>query len=547
MGPSEAGRLSPRRHGARGARRRRPVPFCLVLAIGALGLLCACGEPAPLGDAPPAEGGRSYPAWVWADHPIAWRSWEADAFALARERGLHVLLYLAAPGCEGLFSTDEPVVQSLAEERFVPVRVDPYRRPEVARRYASAGWPALAVIDPAGRCVTAAVDPPADRVRLLLARMHHHLDRRPEVVADRVSEARAAAAPGRARGGDWTAAQALAAIAAAHDVEHGGFGRGGKTGEWPVLLFLLDWHEARGDSASLAMVEASLDGLLAGPMWDAGAGGVLSLSYTPDWRTPHWEKDGVDQAGLLEVLSRLPALDAERRRVAAQVVAYVRDELLDPAAGLFRGRQVGSPGGPWWTDPAAYVDRQALLVDALLAVAPKLTGEAAAEARRLGLIGAETLATSFVDEGGRVTRWIDGEGAGLVSTLLRDQILVARALLAAAGSGGPVRCRDGARQVLARLEQRQWDKARGHYRVDLGCGLEGLNPPVQDVAVAGPGLDGVLPDGNALAALIAALPGQREGRRDMLLRARPAGPPGRAHATWARALLAHTRSETGAR
>ena len=509
------------------------------LALLAAALLVACAEsggPGP--EAPPAgPPPRLYPAWPWADRAIAWMDWGPEAFAAARSRGRHVLLYVAAPGCEGAFSRDEAVIQSLVEERFVPVRVDPFRRPDVARQYAPAGWPAVVVLDSLGRTVAAAVDLAPDRTRLFLARMHHHLEARPDVVADRVRAATSAAA--------WTAAEAAAAIAGAFDGAHGGFGRGIKAPEWPVLLFLLDWHEVRGDPAALDMVEQTLARVLSEPMWDGGAGGVWVYSYTPDWRVPHWEKDAADQGGMLLVLSRLPELDGEQLGVMGRLIEYVEGELLDPADGLLRGRQVRRAAGDWWTDPAAYADRHALLARGLLAASQRLEGEAAAGARgaaagarRLGLAAVDALEARAVDQQGRVAHWVEGGQPGLVSSLLEDQILVAGALLAAADLSGEERYRERALQVLGYAERHLWDAERGAFRPGPGPGVEGLVWSEGRHA-----LDGALPAGNALAAMVylALGDGERSGR--LLAGACPAGPPGRAHATWARALLAHAQTE----
>lgn len=514
-------------------------------AAALLILLVACADPGPpnTGTPPPAQSPRLYPAWSWADQPIDWMAWGKGAFAAARERRRPILLYVAAPGAEGAFSSDESVLRSLAEERFVPVRVDPFKRPDLARRYAPAGWPSLVVVDTSGRAVAAATDPAPDRTRLFLTRILHHLQARPEVVEARVASS---ASAGRAAGGTWTVGDAISAIADDFDRGHGGFGRGTKALEWPVLLLLLEWHSAHGDRAALEMVEQTVAHLLASPTWDSVDGGVFVYSYTPDWHTPHGEKDAADQAGLLTVLSQLPELRDEHREAMALLVAYGRDHLVDPTTGLVSGRRVQIEG-TWWADPVAYVDRQALVARAMLAAAARLDGAVGAEARGLGLAAADAMASRFVGDGGRVIPWVQapseaqaggGDPPGLVSSLPRNQILVADALLEADATTGVDRYGDLARSVLAHMDEELWDPARGVYRPATDPAIDGVTWPAGDIQV-----DGALPAGNAVVALICKERGHLPQRTRRLMSARPAGPPDRAHATWARALLAHADEE----
>ena len=52
------------------------------------------------------------------------------------------------------------------------VQVDPFKRPDIARRYDGGGWPALVVALPDGRIFARAVDIPPANVEPYLRRLH---------------------------------------------------------------------------------------------------------------------------------------------------------------------------------------------------------------------------------------------------------------------------------------------------------------------------------------------------------------------------------------
>ena len=75
-------------------------------------------------------------------------------------------------------------LRALVEDRFIPIQIDPLRRPDIARRYAPAGWPALAVTLPDGQLVATATDIPKDNIHeYLLSLANHYRDRPDDVVS----------------------------------------------------------------------------------------------------------------------------------------------------------------------------------------------------------------------------------------------------------------------------------------------------------------------------------------------------------------------------
>src|SRR5690242_8914075 len=82
---------------------------------------------------------------------IAWLSWSAEAFARAARERKPVLLSITAAWCQACDEMDRTTyvdddVVSLIRDRFVAIRVDTDRRPDINERYNLGGWPTTAFL-----------------------------------------------------------------------------------------------------------------------------------------------------------------------------------------------------------------------------------------------------------------------------------------------------------------------------------------------------------------------------------------------------------------
>ena len=117
---------------------------------------------------------------------IHWLPWGADAFARASREGKPVLLSITAAWCRACHEMDrttyaDPDVAGLIRDRFVAVRVDTDRRPDINERYNLGGWPTTAFLT---------ADGARDHRRHVRAARSHarrarHVSRRPRVNAPR--------------------------------------------------------------------------------------------------------------------------------------------------------------------------------------------------------------------------------------------------------------------------------------------------------------------------------------------------------------------------
>src|SRR5688500_10183917 len=92
---------------------------------------------------------------------VMWLEWSPVAFARAKAENKPILLSLVTAWSDECAAMDqttyvEPDVVSLIEERFVAVRVDADRRPDVNERYNLGGWPSTVFLTSGGDTLSGA-------------------------------------------------------------------------------------------------------------------------------------------------------------------------------------------------------------------------------------------------------------------------------------------------------------------------------------------------------------------------------------------------------
>ncbi len=283
-------------------------------------------------------------------HEIAWLPWDARTFARAAAEDRPILLSISAVWCHWCHVMDEttysdPGVIETINRRFVPVRVDNDRRPDINARYNMGGWPTTAFLTPDGRTLTGATYlPPAQMHRALeeIARFYHErkgeIGELPAMSRSQDAQLESASAVDLS---DAPIARLLANLESNYDEEFGGFGDEPKFPQPEVLEFLLSEWRVSGNQRYYAMASRTMRGMSEGGMYDHVEGGFFRYSTTRDWSVPHFEKMAEDHAGLLRVLATLlifaPTDDARATLVSA--TNYVREVLLDPQTGFFGGSQ----------------------------------------------------------------------------------------------------------------------------------------------------------------------------------------------------------------
>src|SRR5262245_8300831 len=167
---------------------------------------------------------------------VEWLPWHAEAFDRAAREAKPVLLSITAAWCRACHEMDrttyaDPDVAALIGERFVPVRVDTDRRPDINERYNLGGWPTTAFLTADGDVVTGGTFVPLDRMIGVLTRVDEAY---PNLTGHGRAENSGTRDPAEAVSGETSGggphvdgnpdvATIIESIFATFDEEHGGF------------------------------------------------------------------------------------------------------------------------------------------------------------------------------------------------------------------------------------------------------------------------------------------------------------------------------------
>jgi uncharacterized protein len=398
---------------------------------------------------------------------IDWLPWGADAFARAAREGKPVLLSITAAWCRACHEMDrttyaDPGVAALVRDRFIAVRVDTDRRPDINERYNLGGWPTTAFLTPDGEVLTGGTFVPVERMCDVLARVataSSTLPRRGPRAAEgggRGPSLAVAAAEGGSGGGPHDGETSpifdsvVDAIFSTFDEEHGGFGVEPKFPHTSPLTLAMALHRDGEDPRWRHIVERTLDAMFDGGLWDAENGGFFRYAVTRDWQLPHREKLLETNAALLRAYAeaamafRRPA-DFERCRGIAKFVT-----------GTLRAESGGYYGSD--SERILYADANAAAAGALLGAATVLDDSALGQE---ALASFERVLLLCYKPGLGVAHYFDG--AAHVRGLLADHVAAIAALLDAhdVSDGEPYRMMA---EELAHLVVRDmWDAAAGGF------------------------------------------------------------------------------------
>ncbi|MCY3692923.1 MAG: DUF255 domain-containing protein [Chloroflexi bacterium] len=270
--------------------------------------------------------------------PIPWREWNESAFADARSQEKPVLLTLGATWCHWCHVMDETSysderVIELVKSRFIPVRVDVDRRPDISLRYNQGGFPSVAFLTGTGKFLAGRPYTPPDEMVALLERISSG-----DITAG--TERGGIPVPSTRDKPNASVDAVAARLVELYDEEFGGFGLEPKQPPWEALRFLTARYQLSGDQAMLSMVENTLQGMWHG-IYDRKDQGFFRYSVSRDWKVPHYEKMLVGNASL--AMTYLEAFQITRKaayKVAVQgILDYLLSTLFDSDVSLFFASQ----------------------------------------------------------------------------------------------------------------------------------------------------------------------------------------------------------------
>ena len=279
---------------------------------------------------------------------------------LARVGGVHlrgrcareqkpVLLALGPAWCQWTDEMDrvgyrDPDVVRLVNDRFVPVRVDADRRPDISERYTVHGWPTTAFLTPQGSVLGGGTYLEPERLVSVLrqvddafAACRGDIEARSAAADDPRNPAPPDTGEIEKDAGQWL--ETL--LTARFDQTWAGFGSEAKQIHAAALLAGLR-RIAAGSTAPLTdILTRTLDAIATRGLADVVEGGFYRYCDRPDWSAPHTEKLLSVNARLIELyLAAAVVLDrpdyAER---AAGTIRFVHRMFADPDGGFFANQR----------------------------------------------------------------------------------------------------------------------------------------------------------------------------------------------------------------
>ncbi|HEY1654951.1 MAG TPA: DUF255 domain-containing protein [Candidatus Tumulicola sp.] len=437
-------------------------------------------------------------------HEIGWMGWGDDAFARARTENKPILLSISAVWCHWCHVMDEtsysdPAVIAAIAQRFVPIRVDNDRRPDVNARYNMGGWPTTAFLAPDGALLTGATYLPPDQMARALDEIARFYAENQDAIAARTMQAQTPRTDhSPVARADLRAAMIVRLteqLSEGFDEEFGGFGDAPKFPQPEMLEFLLSEWRVTGEQRLYSMVARTILGMARGGTYDHVEGGFFRYSTTRDWSVPHFEKMAEDHAGLLRVLAQLAlfAPAGEFHATLTSAIGYVRATLRDPATGFFAGSQDAdeeyfalpleerSRHGAPYVDRTSYTNWTCALAGAWFLSARALEDEALLREACETLDGVHA---RLLDPEGLTYHYVVPGGQPQVRGLLADQAAYLRALLDGHEISGETRFFERARVLADRILERFEGDDGGFYdrlalEAPLGR-LDVLDRPIVD-------------------------------------------------------------------
>jgi uncharacterized protein YyaL (SSP411 family) len=342
-----------------------------------------------------------------ANNPVDWHPWGPEALALAKTRGVPILLSVGYSACHWCHvmaheSFEDEGTARLMNELFVNIKVDREERPDIDRIYQIAqqlitqrqgGWPLTMFLshDDQRPFFGGTYFPKEPRHGLpafgeILKRVAeyysgHQAELRQQ--NDAFMTAFNELMPPPPAAGLKMSAQPLRAcreeLAQRFDSNYGGFS-GAPKFPHPRMLerVMRDWQAtAAGDKPDLQalyMATLTLTRMAEGGMYDQLAGGFCRYSVDSHWMIPHFEKMLYDNAGLLSLYAEAAVAtgDPFYAQIAADTADWLIRDMQSPEGGYYSSLDADSEGheGKFYAWDREEV-RQALTAEEFSLFAPR--------------------------------------------------------------------------------------------------------------------------------------------------------------------------------
>ena len=306
-----------------------------------------------------------------AHNPVDWYSWGEEALQRAQAEDKPILLSIGYSACHWCHvmereSFEDPEIAGIMNEHFVCIKVDREERPDLDSIYMSAvqaltgsgGWPMTMFLTPDGKPFYGGTYfPPIDSrgmpgfPKVLLGVAEAYRARRGDVIqATQQLLSHLAHAAQVPRSLDPLTPnilhEAYQALVQSYDYQNGGFGSAPKFPQPMTYEFMLHHYHLTSSPRALELVEATIQKMAAGGIYDQIGGGFHRYSTDPYWLVPHFEKMLYDNALLSRLYLHTYQVTGNPvyRRIAEETLDYTLREMTDPSGGFYSTQDADSEG-----------------------------------------------------------------------------------------------------------------------------------------------------------------------------------------------------------
>jgi uncharacterized protein len=276
---------------------------------------------------------------------IQWLDWSKESFEKARAEGKPILLDIKGSWCHWCHVMDDtsysdPSIVDALNKKFVPIRVDTDKRPDVNRRYNMGGWPTTAFLDSDGKIITGGTYIPPEQLREVIRSVLDMYAKSKGKVRSKLEPPRIPRATTDPLTESITKDIATS-IAVNFDIDYGGFGFEPKFPQTDSLELALIRYRYHGEKEMLTVVNKTLEKMGKGGMYDHVEDGFFRYSTTRDWTIPHFEKMAEDNARLLATYLKAYLVTGNPlfKEKAEGILRYAQSKLADLERGGFYGSQ----------------------------------------------------------------------------------------------------------------------------------------------------------------------------------------------------------------
>ena len=306
-----------------------------------------------------------------AHNPVDWYPWSEEAFERARAEDKPLLVSIGYSACHWCHvmeheSFEDEATAKVMNDNFVNIKVDMEERPDVDQIYMTfvqlttgrGGWPMTVFLTPDKMPFFGGTYyPPTPRYgmpsfqQILTSIADAYRDRRDEILhsaVDVLGELRRVSITDASSTGFSPELLDIAFenFSRTFDAKNGGFGGAPKFPPSMSLEFLLRYWKRTGKERALEIVKATAEKMANGGIYDQLGGGFHRYSVDAVWLVPHFEKMLYDNAQLSRLYLHLFQVTGDEffKRIAIQILEYVKREMLGPEGGFYSTQDADSEG-----------------------------------------------------------------------------------------------------------------------------------------------------------------------------------------------------------